>query len=154
MQKPVSQDLRTRAEYLLQIMPRIGKSMQRQLGIQHKAYAQTLTPRQLAVLSHLAEQGPATMRDLSTYYGVAMPTMTDIVSRLVALKLVGRGHDSSDRRLVTIRLTDQGLKEFQQITDHALDFFIKLLASLERSEQLKLIEAFETIERILVKPAH
>jgi|GEM_PF-6122804 len=153
MRSPASDELKSRADYLLQIMPRIGKSMQKALGLQHKAYAQSLTPRQLAILHHLADHGPSSMRDLSHYYGVTMPTMTDIVGRLVALKLVKRGRQTSDRRIVQIQITAVGEREFRQIYRNAQDFFVKLLARLKPAEQRKLIDAFEVIERILVKPA-
>ncbi len=69
---------------------------------------QDLTPLQLQALMALRELKNPTMSDLSSYFGVAFPTTTKLMSRLVQLKLVKRLDDQTDRRIIRLQLTAKG----------------------------------------------
>ena len=67
-----------------------------------------LTMRQARTLVFLSH-GPKRMSELSENVGSGMPSATSMVDRLVKKKVVERMEDPSDRRVVTIRLTDLGV---------------------------------------------
>lgn len=69
-----------------------------------------LTLVQLNVLIFLHENKRALVSDIAGYFGIAIPSGTVLVDRLVALKLVERRPDVEDRRKIRISLTQRGKK--------------------------------------------
>jgi len=67
-----------------------------------------LTLAQLRVLLVLFTQGPSRMSAISSVLGIAMPTATGIMDKLVKKKYVVRESDPQDRRAVICRLSGQG----------------------------------------------
>ena len=69
-----------------------------------------LTPPQFMALDALARHGqPCTMSDLTAVTLQDPPTMTGIVDRLVAMKLVQRTRSETDRRVVWVQATPAGM---------------------------------------------
>jgi DNA-binding MarR family transcriptional regulator len=134
----------------MELMPRIGKSLMH-IRAPHppSSLSQKLTQGQTAVLCHVCEN-TATMRELAALANVTMPTMTEIVARLVTWGLVDRCPDAKDRRIVRIRITAKGRSEFHREFQRGRKLFVKVLSPLTEHEQDELIRAFETIDRILV----
>ena len=77
-----------------------------------------LTPPQFIALAALARHHqPCTMRDLTAVTFQDPPTMTGIVDRLVAMKLVQRTRSETDRRLVWVQATPAGADLINQVTE-------------------------------------
>ena len=70
--------------------------------------ALNLTIGQLRVLFVLFGQTPMPMSALAQLLGIALPSCTNIVNRLVRAGMVERQEDSSDRRLVLCTLSERG----------------------------------------------
>jgi DNA-binding MarR family transcriptional regulator len=68
----------------------------------------SLTLNQLSAMGTLARRGPITLGELAAAERVQPPSMTRIVSGLEGLGLVAREPDANDRRLVIVRLADEG----------------------------------------------
>ncbi len=68
----------------------------------------SLTLTQLSTLGTLARLGPLTLGELAAAERIQPPSMTRIVSALEGRKLVARETDPNDRRLVIVRLSDEG----------------------------------------------
>lgn len=68
----------------------------------------SLTLTQLSTLGTLARLGPTTLGELAGAERIQPPSMTRIVSGLEERGLVGREPHDTDRRLVIVRLTDEG----------------------------------------------
>ncbi len=70
----------------------------------------------MRVLVHLAEYGPQTMGDLAEGLGITTPSATGLVNPLAESGLVERERKPEDRRVVTVRLSD----EAREIADRIL----------------------------------
>lgn len=68
----------------------------------------SLTLTQISTLGTLARLGPISLGELAAAERIQPPSMTRIVSALEARELVARDADPNDRRLVIVRLADEG----------------------------------------------
>lgn len=86
----------------------------RLIGIRHKALATALLgrhrlhPGQEVVLLELAASGPLTQVQLAARAGCEPPSVTQMVQKLEAQRLVTRRPSTSDGRAIVVELTDRG----------------------------------------------
>jgi DNA-binding MarR family transcriptional regulator len=71
-------------------------------------WAAGLTMPQLRVLFFLGRSGPASVGEVAAGLGIAQPSATETLERLVRHGLVARGDDPNDRRVVRNALTAAG----------------------------------------------
>ncbi len=69
-----------------------------------------LSPHQATVLAHLDRAAAHTLTELAGEIGVALPTMSLLVDRLVRHGFVRRERDAEDRRRIALRLTGSGVR--------------------------------------------
>ncbi|MFY1652001.1 MarR family winged helix-turn-helix transcriptional regulator [Solwaraspora sp. WMMB762] len=93
-----------------------------------------LTVPQLKILLLLYLHGSASGQELSQVLGVRMATVTGIVDRLAAHRLVGRREDPRDRRVRRIELTDDGRQLMDRIVTAGTERQARLLARLDTDE--------------------
>jgi DNA-binding MarR family transcriptional regulator len=99
-----------------------------------------LTMSQLKVLFLLYADGGVSMGHLASYLGVTLPTVTGIVDRLVDQHLVQRAEDPGDRRVVLIRLTEDGRRVVERLQQAGRVRFAELLQRVS-IEDLRTIAA-------------
>lgn len=143
--------LQQRADYLLCLMPRLKKSIEERLPMPGCLMTSQLTLSQLHIMQYLLRHGLAAMSDIAKWGQVAMPTMTESVNRLVRQQFVERVRDPHDRRIVRIRVTLQGKKEFKKCSLHARQRFIGILKTMNAVDQKRMLQALQTLETILNK---
>lgn len=73
-----------------------------------ESFEQQVTPSQLVALRYLSLNESSLMSDVAEGLGISFPAATKTIDRLVRKGLANRAEDSSDRRVVRIRLTDRG----------------------------------------------
>lgn len=73
-----------------------------------------LTPSQASVISTLDVHGAMTMGRLAEHEGIAKPSVTGIVGRLVDKGLVEKREDPSDRRSSIVAITPEGSQLLEQ----------------------------------------
>jgi DNA-binding MarR family transcriptional regulator len=98
------------AQAVLQIIP----SVMRFLTAELRQTNTPITPPQLGVLTLLAEDS-YNLSELAEQHGVSLPTMSSIVSKMVAAGWVERERSSQDRRVVMLALTPAGHTLLEQI---------------------------------------
>lgn len=64
-----------------------------------------MTLAQLDTMAYLYEHKRAKMSELANNAGVKLPTMTDMINKLVKLGAAKREHDEADRRTVWVSIT-------------------------------------------------
>jgi DNA-binding MarR family transcriptional regulator len=64
-----------------------------------------MTISQLDTMAYLYEHKKAKMSELAKNANVKMPTMTDMINKLIKTGLVTREHDEKDRRTVWVSIT-------------------------------------------------
>lgn len=108
--------------------------------------ADRLTPQTVAILSHLAKMGPATVQELATHFNRAQSTVTQIIDRLQQGELVARMPDERDRRRVFIWLTDHGKQRMREATTPLdPDLIADMSGRLSETEQVTLLTLFEKL---------
>lgn len=70
------------------------------------------------ILAHLDEKGEATIAELHQALAHKRSTLTSILDRLAARKLITRGVDANDRRSFRIKLTPAGARAAAKIHAH------------------------------------
>ncbi len=98
-----------------------------------------LTMRQLKVIMILAFHDAQSGQDLARSLGVGLATVTGIIDRLVAQRLVERHEDPADRRVRRARLTDAGRRLADQVLDAGLSQYRTLLEYLD-TDTLRALE--------------
>ena len=101
-----------------------------------------LTKPQLRTLVLLhRSQSPQRMSDLAVNLGVSLPSATGLVERLLSKGLVERGHDASDRRVVTCHLTPKGTDEAERLRRLARQEIEAVAEALTEPELNSVVEA-------------
>jgi len=75
----------------------------------------SLTRAQTSILHTLANHGPLRMSDLARIENVRVPTTSNSVSVIESMGYVERIPDESDRRGVTVRLTELGRARIEEV---------------------------------------
>ncbi len=83
-------------------------------GEMHRQRASHLSVPQFRVLAFLTRNPGACLFAVADHLGVARPTASIMVDRLVRQGLVTRTEDPAERRRVALRLTASGARHFQQ----------------------------------------
>ena len=119
----------------------------RQFGQKLAAFG--LTPPQFMALAALSRHHqPCTMSDLTAVSLQDPPTMTGIIDRLVAMKLVQRTRSETDRRLVWVQATPAGADLIGQITEKSHEDSVPSYATLSDEELAAIEQLIESLLRI------
>ena len=90
-----------------------------------------VTLPQLRILFSLREQPGATTSALAANLGLTMPTVSGQVDKLVKAGLVARGSSPDDRRVIPLRLTDEGQATVGEIRVGNQAYLAELAAALD-----------------------
>lgn len=108
-----------------------------------------LTPPQYHMLKFLLIKGSCMVKELAEKMEVKPSAITVMIDRLVQNNYVIRHHDSQDRRVILINLTDEGKKVIQTVKQRHKAILHQYLTHLSDQE----IEAFaDTFEKLSELP--
>lgn len=129
-----------RPEYVLddQIGYVLRRVTQRHLAIFSERVPQ-VTTTQWAVLARLAELGPLSQNHLGRMTSMDAATVKGVVDRLARLGLVETAADPDDRRRLTVSLTEQGRRCFDDGVTTALRVSAETLGPLTGPERAQLM---------------
>lgn len=94
-----------------------------------------LTVPQLVCLRVIGLRGPMNPSQLASEVSLSQATITGIVDRLEARQLVRRERTSSDRRVVTVSITDAGLALIDAVPSPLQERFVARLHELSAEER-------------------
>lgn len=116
-------------------------SLQRTASLWMQALAQHLrpyglTPTQYNVLRILrgAHPGSLTCGEIADRMVTAVPDVTRLADRLVAHRLAWKARDESDRRVVRVEISGQGLELLDSLDEKVLEWLRELLSPLDEDE--------------------
>ncbi len=107
-----------------------------------------LTPSQSSVLATLDRHGPMSMSRLAEQEGIAKPSATGIVGRLVDKGLLDRAIDPSDRRSSVVAINRAGSDLLDQRRQERTAFLARRVEGLTVEERETLERAVEILERM------
>jgi MarR family 2-MHQ and catechol resistance regulon transcriptional repressor len=106
-----------------------------------KRAAEGLTMSQFAVLEVLLHCGPLCQRDLAGKLLVTGANMTRVIDLLERHGWVERVRRTSDRRYITVQLTETGRQKIQSVFPHHVEDVVEAFSVLsgEEQEQLRIL---------------
>ncbi|MEO6351158.1 MAG: MarR family transcriptional regulator [Candidatus Limnocylindrales bacterium] len=126
-------------QVLDQLQPLIA-SQRRALA--HHGCLRAISSTHLHVLFLLDSHGPMPMSRVAELLDVSLPNVTGIVDRMEERKLVERGRDSSDRRVVTVAATQHGRQAVEEIDQIRRRTLAKILGRLTFDQQRRALRTF------------
>ena len=125
-------------ERILEELSRLIRQLSRISGGPDDGPAMTATQR--LALFDLVEGGPLRLNDLAQRMGTSAPTASRAVDALDELGLVERHPDPTDRRAITIELTDNGRRSVEERKARVYAAFRPAAAALSPAEREQLAE--------------
>lgn len=108
-----------------------------------------LTPSQASVVSTLDLHGPMTMSRLAEHEGIAKPSTTGIVGRLIDKGLVAKRDDPSDRRSSIVAITPGGSQLLEQRRRERTAYLAKRIEDLGQDDRVVLERAVQLLEEMI-----
>ena len=105
---------------------------------------------QYRLLMLLTDKGPMTVSEFKRYMGIAQSTASELISRLVDQGYVTKKKAEDDRRKTIFELAPKAKQVLSRRHKEMEMIYQKVLDPLSEQDQLKLIEAFETIAELLI----
>ena len=109
-----------------------------------------VTASQGYIILALPETGSLTMNDLSVKMKLANSTMTRMADQLIQKKLITREADLDDRRIVRVRLTEQGQAVKTHLKQSMQELFSQILADIPADEQEQVVHSLKTLKQAIV----
>ena len=102
----------------------------------------------LNVITVLEAEGPTQMRRMAEALDVSDASATGIVDRMEKRGLVERRHDTADRRVVLVGLTDEGRNVFSKMVEHRRQLLVRVLAELSADEVAALLTGMRAVQAV------
>ncbi len=108
-----------------------------------------LSLAQWAILSSLWRNGEMSVKDLASLTGNASPATSRIIDRMIAAKLVVRRQDETDRRAVTVGLSERGeeLRHLHNIYERVNEVLLSDLSEADAKTLFLLLSKVENTGR-------
>lgn len=132
---------------------RFNRFYTRQLGVLQEGYLRTpYTLSETRLIYELAHHELTTATHLGRELGLDAGYLSRLLASLEERKLITRRSSDTDRRQVLLSLTGKGQKAFAQVNAASRTEIEAMLTRLPTADQQRLLEAMETIERLLGAP--
>lgn len=113
------------------------------------AHASGLTPSQLIVLQFLAHRDESTPSEIAKHISLTQATVTSLIDKLEAQRLVTRRRDDKDRRRIIIKISRRGRNALETSPDALQQRFQKRFGALANWEQASIVASLERIAALL-----
>ena len=104
-----------------------------------------LTPQQFHTILQLGNEGSLQMGALAQLCGITEKTITGVVDRLEREKLVQRIRDSTDRRVIRVRLSPKGEFAFKKVRTIMLLKLERMMSFLDPPDRQHLLRIMEKL---------
>lgn len=117
---------------------------------QNMVKANTLAYQTLVALGNLAGQS-LTMSVLAEHLDITKQQLTKLVNDLEEKQLVERRHDGKNRRLVYIRITDQGSSMLKELKERMLESTVDAMSVYTDQELVEMDRCIVRLAELLEK---
>jgi len=127
--------------------------MERKLGILEECNVSCggVSLTQCHAIVEIGRAKSISLIDLSELLNLDNSTMSRTVNNLVNKGLVERELDKKDRRYVTIKLSDEGIKVFENIELSMNSFYSKVFQSISGEKQEQVLESMQILLEAISK---
>ncbi|BDE95457.1 MarR family winged helix-turn-helix transcriptional regulator [Raoultibacter timonensis] len=109
---------------------------------------------ELLALVHVYRAGETTMSGIADYVGVPLNTATGIANRLERRGLVERWRSEQDKRVVSVRITEQGRRQVADVMENVGELVGVLFGDLTDEEQRVFLKVVGRIPELLSREAN
>ncbi len=109
-----------------------------------------LTVTQFRVLVFVDRHAGASLSDVSAHIGLTLSAISKLVDALVERKLIARKADATDRRRLTLTLTERGHSILGQARRATYTAFTETFASLNNQELGQIVAAMEILRPLFM----
>lgn len=119
----------------------------RNLGILEKSEATCCgtTVSQCYAIVEIGRANDISLNELAELLSLDKSTMSRTINNLVESNLVVRELHPEDRRYVTIKLTDEGMKVFENIESSMEQYYQSIFSSISESKRDQVLESLQLI---------
>ena len=111
----------------------------------HRCHERSISMTHLLLMTLLETHGSLPMSRVAELLGCGLPAATGIVSRMEERGLVERQHESEDRRVVTLRLSDEGAAEVRELQLSRRERMATALTHLSEPEREQLLASVRSL---------
>ncbi len=101
----------------------------------------------IQLLEIIENRGQCMVSDIAYHCHITLSGVTNLVNKLVHMNLVTRERSEDDRRIVLIRLTDEGRTELHRINENRKKIFNEMFSALTEGE---IKDFFHTMDKIII----
>ena len=113
-----------------------------------------LSVAQLHVFMHVRHHEEVTIKELSELLGVAPPSASTMVDRLVEKKILIREMSPEERRKVIVRVSSEAMADTEKTEEAVLSSFVDLVEKVGPETARKWCEVLERIKFVLEEEAN
>jgi DNA-binding MarR family transcriptional regulator len=133
-------------EELVETMMQLGKLISQEM---HQSSDKSTTLLQVLSLKYLSDHKECTIGDFAEHLTLSKSSATQLIERLVNGNLIDRVDDIHDRRIIRLKLTAKGKKEFEELTKKKMEKMKKILSHVPQKDIKELIRIHkELIENL------
>ncbi|BDG61540.1 MarR family winged helix-turn-helix transcriptional regulator [Caldinitratiruptor microaerophilus] len=110
-----------------------------------------ITPPQLDALLVLREHGELTMGELCQKMFLACSTATDLIDRMERNQLIERVRDTSDRRVIRLRILPKGHSIIGEVLAARRAYLARVLAELGAEDKEQLIRTLGLLNQLMTR---
>ena len=100
---------------------------------------------QMHALSLISEHEGITMKEVAAFMKISAPSATSFVNRLVKMKWVERVTDVTNRKLVRLRMTDEGKKMLVEKIAQKKNMMRGIIDLLSSDDQEQMIRIYQNL---------
>ena len=132
------------AEQLLEVIPPV----MRRIKLLMRERAGDLSVPEFRALGYIHRHPNASLSALAEHVGLSVPAASRLVDGLVRLLFVERGVSATDRRQITLRLTEQGSDLQARSRQRARGELAEILAALSDSERNDILRGLRPLREL------
>ncbi len=106
-----------------------------------------ITPRQFGVLMALYQQGPLTPSVLAERISSDRNTLSEMLKRMVARKLISKKNNAEDRRSIQVQITAKGEAALLSVIPAAAELQDLMLAPLHKEDRAHFLKCMLAIAK-------
>ncbi len=137
------------ADRLNRVLPAVISAFARRQ--KNELYKGKITLPQFLILDFLSRDTETKMTQLAGMMDVTTAAMTGVIQRLVRENYVSRNFDSSDRRIIRIKITAKGANLVTKINRQRREMVIDIFGRISEAERRDYLKILEHIHRILLE---
>jgi len=151
MQKKTSSKIPEIERHIIEFRNLFVQLFKKMVKTSSKSAGVRFSPSQMRALAAFHEDREYRMGELSKIAQVTMPFMTEMVDGLVKEKILERVRDAEDRRVVKVKLSEQGKNIHKQFVKTRSREMESIFARLDSGDQADLLKSLQKMSEILKK---